>query len=84
MTRKTLEQGKLRQSLVSTTGRMWKQHEWKEREIKETKKYTFLYHGFDNGPLFTVTDKETKIEYTVSAYENKWIEGDKICWGVYI
>ena len=62
---------------------MWKLHDWEENQIRKTKKYIFRYLGFDAGPMFKVTDKETDITYLVSAYENKWIEGDKIWWGVY-
>jgi len=83
--RSTVEYGKLRQSLVTTTGRMWKRYrnEWEERMEKETKKYKFLYHGFDKGPMFTITDKETEKQYIVEAYDDKFWTGEKVCWGVY-
>lgn len=83
MGRKVLEFGKLQRSLVIATGRMWKQHEWEEDQIRESKKYKFKFLFNDNGPYFNVTDKSTGIEYDVEAYENKWIEGNKIWWSVF-
>ena len=81
--RENVKDKALYKSLISATAQMWWKHDWVEKQERESKRYKFYFHFSDSGPYFTVTDKNTGIEYSVNMYDASSVS-DGIYWGAYL
>ena len=61
---------KVRNSIIQSVSKMYYNHDWKEGQIRKTKKYSIMFRFNDQGCNFLVIDLSTKKEYFVNGHND--------------